>query len=95
MLRLTWRSSGGPPRLLTQDQFINEVGQMARRDFAGAPVGPVLVEALDECSEVIWRGYYEGAAGLVVLLRQLVAEDEIAARSGLGSAAAHGPERRP
>jgi hypothetical protein len=91
MLRLTWRSSGWPPKLLSENEFIKEVQQMATRNFAGAPAGPVLVEALDARSCVGWRGYYEGAAGLIVLLRQLLAEDEIAAGSGVGGCAPPGP----
>jgi hypothetical protein len=80
MLRLTWRSSALPPRVLPQDEFINELEEMAARGFSGAPPGPVSVEALDERSRVAWSAYYKSAAELSSLLRQLHAERVIAAR---------------
>ena len=80
MLRLTWQSSSLPPRVLEQDEFIHELEQMAAQAFAREPPGPVLVEGLDERSRVTWRAYYKSAAELSTLLRQLLAEREIASR---------------
>lgn len=83
MLRLTWRTKGNSPRLLRQEEFIEEVSQMAQRDFADAPSGPVVVEALDDESTVRWRCYYKSAAGLGALLQQLLTEGEIARSESL------------
>lgn len=80
MLRLTWRASPLPPRVLKPDELICELEEMAARAFAGAPPGPVSVEALDEDSRVSWSAYYKSAEELETLLRQLLAEREIAAR---------------
>ena len=80
MLRLTWRSSALPPTVLPQDEFINELEQMAAQGFAGAPPGPVCVEALDERSRITWSAYCKSAAELSSLLRQLLCERVIASR---------------
>jgi hypothetical protein len=66
--------------VLKPDELICELEEMAARAFAGAPPGPVSVEALDEDSRVSWSAYYKSAEELETLLRQLLAEREIAAR---------------
>jgi hypothetical protein len=81
MLRLTWRSSPSPPRSFTEDELIHELATMVARGFVGAPPGAVSVEGLDERSRVTWRAYYKSAAELSSLLRQLLAEREIASRA--------------
>jgi malonyl CoA-acyl carrier protein transacylase len=80
MLRLTWQASPLPPRVLSQDELIRELEEMAARAFAGASPGAVSIEALDEGSRVTWSAYYKSAAELATLLRQLLAEREIASR---------------
>jgi hypothetical protein len=80
MLRLTWRSSPLPPRLLAPDEFLNELEQMAARGFAGAPPGPVSIEAVDRRARLSWSAHYKSAAALSTLLQQLRAAREIASR---------------
>lgn len=90
MLRLTWRSTVAPPRLLREDDFIREFEALAAQGFAGAPPGPVRIEGLDEAGRVAWTGHYRGAEGLRALLRQLVEERD----KGLRAPAATAETRR-
>ena len=77
---MTWDGSG--PRLVTQNELIDELEQLARGDFADAPAGSLVVEGLDAQSRPSWRGYYSGSAQLRSLLVQLQAERVMARERG-------------
>ena len=90
MLRLVWRSTSVPPRLLSEDEFIREFSALAAQGFAGAAPGAIRVEGLDEAGRLAWTGHYRSAEGLRALLHQLLEERD----KGLcGPAAAAGTRR--
>jgi hypothetical protein len=57
--------------LLSEDEFLNKIDELARCDFADAPAGRVAVEGVDELDRVQWRSFYTNAAGLGILAREI------------------------
>ena len=68
------------PWVLSEDDFLTRVDELAETRFADAPPGRVSVEAQDELQRTLWRSYYPNAAGLAILARQIREGREAVAR---------------
>jgi hypothetical protein len=49
---------GNQWRSLPEPEFLREIAELKRNNFADARKGPVTIEATDERGRVCWRGYY-------------------------------------
>jgi hypothetical protein len=74
MTRVALKQGEAPARVLSEEEFINEIAALEAAGFRGAAPGPVTVEALDEDGRVCWRGYYTSVERLAQLAHQLVLE---------------------
>lgn len=59
------------PWVLSEDEFLTRIDELAETRFAGAPSGRVSVEAVDEQQRTLWRSYYPNVKGLAILARQI------------------------
>ena len=50
--------AGSNVRVIRVGEFMEEVEAFRRRNFVGAPDGPLTVEALDAQGRLCWRAYY-------------------------------------
>ncbi len=71
MLRVLFNRDDHATWVLTEDEFLSRIDQLAATDFADAPTGPVAVEGVDELDRVKWRGLYPNAASLITLAREI------------------------
>ncbi len=81
MTRLTLKQGGAPPRVLSEDEFINEILTLEATGFRTVTPGPVTVEALDDQGRVCWRGYYTSVVRLAQLAHQLAREQLASSRT--------------
>lgn len=74
MIRVALKHDDAVARVLSEDEFIREIGELADAGFAGAARGPVSIEALDGDGRVRWRAYFPSVERLAPLARELVRE---------------------
>lgn len=80
MLRVLFNRDDEPTWVLTEDELLSRIDQLAANGFAQAPAGPVAVEGVDERDRVKWRGLYPNAAALTTLAREIREGRKAAAR---------------
>ena len=81
MIRVALKPADAPPRVLSEEEFIREIAELAAAGFTGAKPGPVSVEALEPDGRVSWRAYYTSIERLAEMAEELV-RDRIATRGG-------------
>lgn len=75
MLRLVLKQGNArAARLLEACDLVKEIQGFQRAGFAGAPGGPVVVEALDPTGRVLWQAHYSSFSKLVGLIGELGTE---------------------
>lgn len=72
-LRVYW-GQGTLGEEVLRDTFIEQLIQLARSEFVGAPARRLTVEAVAEDESIRWRGYYKEVSGLRALLLQMQQE---------------------
>jgi hypothetical protein len=71
VLRVLFSPKDVAPWVLSEDELLSQVDRLAETGFAGAPVGMVTVEAVDELGRIQWLAHYASAADLAILARHI------------------------